>query len=148
MKRFTPWPAAGCAYGAPMGRRGRQLDLEDVTADDLAVSGPAGEYDAGGAYWGHSPSEGPVHAVWVKGKGRDGVAYVRAHDRTHAKLHVLSDVAKEWQRVSLAMPGCSPYNQTWELIGLEGETIWSGVCGDIFVQKIADAHGLEVHLCA
>ena len=93
--RFTPWPAVGGAYGAPMGgaygapmggaygaptgRCGRQLGLEGVTADDLAVSGPAGEYDAGGAYWGYSPSEGPVYAVWIKGKGRDGVAYVRAN---------------------------------------------------------------------
>ena len=143
--RFTPWPKVGGAYGAPAGRCGRQLDLEGVTADNLAVAGPAGEYDAGGAYWGYSPSEGPVYAVWVKGKGRDGVAYVRAQSRDGAKLQVLSDIAETWQRVSLAMPGAAPYGETWALIGLQGETLWRAACSDRFVRKIADAHGLGMN---
>ena len=87
--RFTPWPYRSCRYGAPLGRYGGTLDLENVTADKLAVSGPAGEYDAGGAYWGYSTREGPVYAVWIKGKGREGVSYVRAHSREGAKQKVL-----------------------------------------------------------
>lgn len=81
--RFRPFPPVSCTYGAPMGRASAMLDAE--TPDALAVAGPAGEYDAGGAYWGHSPSEGPVWAVWVKGAARDGVAYVRAKSRDAAK---------------------------------------------------------------
>lgn len=85
--RFTPWPARSCAYGAPMGRVSARLDAESV--DSLAVAGPAGEYDAGGAYWGLGGSDGPVWAVWVKGRGRDGVAYVRARGRESAKRAAL-----------------------------------------------------------
>jgi len=82
-ERFTPWPKMSGRYGAPMGRHGVQLD-PDTPLDRLAVAGPAGEYDAGGAYWG-TGGEGPVWAVWVKGRGRDGVAYVRAPGRESAK---------------------------------------------------------------
>jgi hypothetical protein len=84
MERFTPWPKVSSRYGAPMGRFGGQID-RDVPLDRLAVAGPAGEYDAGGAYWG-TGGEGPVWAVWVKGRGRDGVVYVRAVGRNAAKL--------------------------------------------------------------
>jgi hypothetical protein len=86
-KRFTPWPKVGSAYGAPMGRVSAFLiaDPDTTPLDSLAVSGPVGEYDAGGAYWGYSDLEGPVWAVWIKGKGRDGVAYVRARGRESAK---------------------------------------------------------------
>jgi len=84
MSRFTPWPKLNCGFGAPMGRHGAQID-PDTPLDRLAVAGPAGEYDAGGAYWG-TGGEGPVWAVWVKGRGRDGVAYVRAATRNAAKI--------------------------------------------------------------
>lgn len=83
--KFTPWPKVSGRYGAPMGRMSAQLNPNTSTRE-LAVSGPAGEYDAGGAYWGTSDSEGPVWAVWVKGKGRDGVAYVRARSRGRAAI--------------------------------------------------------------
>ena len=89
--RFRPFPTVSCAYGAPMGRASDILmvDPENCTLAELAVAGPAGEYDAGGAYWGHSPSEGPVWAVWVKGFAREGVAYVRAKSRDAAKRAAL-----------------------------------------------------------
>jgi hypothetical protein len=80
--RFTPWPKLSSRYGAPMGRVSRNPGFEDLAA--LAASGPAGEYDAGGAYWGTSASEGPVWAVWAKGKGAEGVVYVRAKSRDGA----------------------------------------------------------------
>lgn len=86
--RFRPFPERSGRYGAPMGRMSAMID-PDLTPDDLAVAGPAGEYDAGGAYWGYSPSEGPVWAVWHKGHGSDGVAYVRARSRHGAKLVAL-----------------------------------------------------------
>lgn len=88
MPHFRPFPPVSCAYGAPMGRPSASID-PDLSPADLAVAGPAGEYDAGGAYWGWSPSEGPVWAVWVKGRHRDGVAYVRAKSRDGAKRAAL-----------------------------------------------------------
>ncbi len=91
MTRFRPFPPVSCQYGAPMGRMSANLGLDpDVdTPADLAVAGPAGEYDAGGAYWGYSPSEGPVWAVWRKGKAAEGVAYIRARSREGAKRKAL-----------------------------------------------------------
>lgn len=82
--RFRPFPECGSRYGAPMGRVSAALD-PDLTPDQLAVAGPAYEYDAGGAYWGLPGREGPVWAVWHKGHGADGVAYVRARSRDGAK---------------------------------------------------------------
>lgn len=81
--RFRPFPPVSCAYGAPMGRASAPLPLADDPSI-LCVAGPAGEYDCGGAYWGVGPF--PVWAVWVRGKGRDGVAYVRARDAKHARM--------------------------------------------------------------
>jgi hypothetical protein len=88
MTRFRPFPPVSCRYGAPLGRVSAQPD-PDTPLDQLAVAGPAGEYDAGGAYWGLGGSEGPVWAVWVKGRGHDGVAYVRARGRESAKRAAL-----------------------------------------------------------
>lgn len=88
MTRFSPFPKRNCAYGAPMGRISARLDPDEPIAN-LAVAGPAGEYDAGGAYWGYGGCEGPVWAVWVKGRGREGVAYVRARSRDGAKRAAL-----------------------------------------------------------
>jgi hypothetical protein len=88
MTRFTPWPKASCRYGAPMGRISAALD-PDLPADRLCVAGPAGEYDSGGAYWGYGGREGPVWAVWERGKGRDGVCYVRARSRDAAKIKAM-----------------------------------------------------------
>lgn len=76
MKRFNPFPEVSCKYGAPLGRRSTAHGF-DADAK-LCVSKPQGEYDSGGAYWGTSREEGPVYAVWERGKGREGVAYVRA----------------------------------------------------------------------
>lgn len=85
-KRFTPWPKVSGMYGAPMGRISRNPGFGDVTK--LAASGPAGEYDAGGAYWGLGAGSGPdaggVWAVWEKGRGLEGVVYVRALSRDRA----------------------------------------------------------------
>ena len=82
-KRFTPWSPVSAAYGAPMGRVSRPNGFEPTAT--LAVAGPAGEYDAGGAYWGLGVKDGPVWAVWERGNGREGVVYVRAWDREQAK---------------------------------------------------------------
>jgi hypothetical protein len=81
--RFNPFPRVNSTYGAPMGRHGAAID-PDTAPERLAVAGPAGEYDSGGAYWGNGGREGPVWAVWERGKGREGVAYVRAHSRSGA----------------------------------------------------------------
>jgi hypothetical protein len=92
MNRFKPFRAMSCRYGAPMGRHGSnlQLDSEHDTIDSLAASGPAYEYDSGGAYWGYSPSVGPVWAVWRRGLSSDGCVYVRGHTRDQAKRNALS----------------------------------------------------------
>lgn len=92
MARFQPFPPLACGFGAPMGRKSARLwvDPENCTLSELCVAGPAGEYDAGGAYWGYSPTEGPVWAVWVRGNGHDGVAYVRAKSRDGAKRAALA----------------------------------------------------------
>ena len=82
-KRFNPFPKANCQYGSPMGRQGlKTLDCTDPSK--LCVSLPQGEYDSGGAYWGLGMSHGPVYAVWVRGKGHDGVCYVRARNKAKA----------------------------------------------------------------
>jgi hypothetical protein len=85
--RFTPWPKVSTACGAQMGRASANLGInyERDTKAGLAVAGPAGEYDAGGAYWGCGGSEGPVWAVWRRGRGREGVHYIRAHSADHAR---------------------------------------------------------------
>lgn len=88
MERFKPFPEVNARHGAPLGRFSTPID-PDLTPDDLAVAGPAGEYDAGGAYWGLGGREGPVWAVWPRGRGRDGICYVRAHSRDAAKRAAL-----------------------------------------------------------
>jgi hypothetical protein len=88
-QRFTPWPKAGSRYGAPMGRISTPLD-PDLPPERLACAGPVGEYDPGGAYWGISYQDGPVWAVWERGKGREGVCYVRARSRAHAIREALA----------------------------------------------------------
>lgn len=88
MPRFRPFPPVSGRYGAPMGRVSAS-DLGTDKPEELAVAGPAGEYDAGGAYWGLGGSEGPVWAVWRRGHGRDGVAYVRAKGPLSARCRAL-----------------------------------------------------------
>lgn len=84
----SPFPNATCRYGAPMGRMSTRLASDETRM--LAVAGPAGEYDPGGAYWGVSDLEGPVWAVWVRGSIREGVCYVRARSREGAKREALA----------------------------------------------------------
>lgn len=89
MARFRPFPKVDARYGAPMGRPSIQFG-DDVKPLDLAIAGPAYEYDVGGAYWGlPAPGEGPVWAVWRKGHGHEGVCYVRAHGRLSARARAL-----------------------------------------------------------
>jgi hypothetical protein len=95
-ERFNPFPPVSGRYGAPMGRVSDRLHLdpEHCTPAELAAAGPAYEYDPGGAYWGlPAPGEGPVWAVWVKGYGREGVAYARATSRDAAKRAALTEGA-------------------------------------------------------
>ena len=75
MERFSPFPKVNSSRGAPMGRFGADID-PDTPFESLCVAGPAYEYDCGGAYWGLGSA--PVWAVWMRGKGREGVSYVRA----------------------------------------------------------------------
>lgn len=91
-ERFKPFPPVGDRYGAPLGRPSANLalDPEHDTPASLAVAGPAGEYDAGGAYWGMGDPDGPVWAVWRKGKAHEGVVYVRATSREGAKRAALA----------------------------------------------------------
>lgn len=90
--RFRPFPPVNAKFGAPMGRVSANLQLDPAldTPDTLAVAGPAGEYDAGGAYWGTSRVEGPVWAVWRKKAAKEGVIYVRAKSRDQAKENALA----------------------------------------------------------
>lgn len=88
MARFRPFPPVSGRYGAPMGRVSAP-DLGTDKPEDLAIAGPAGEYDAGGAYWGLGGTEGPVWAVWRRGHGRAGVMYVRARGRLSAMVKAL-----------------------------------------------------------
>jgi len=88
MIRFNPFPSVNGQYGAPMGRHGANLD-PGLLPDQLCVSRPQGEYDSGGVYWGLGFKLGPVWAVWQRGNGRSGVAYVRARSRESAKREAL-----------------------------------------------------------
>lgn len=96
MPRFIPFPPVSCRYGAPMGRCGTNPNnLEGIPVDKLCASRPQGEYDSGGAYWGLSCGEGPVYAVWARGRGNElGVSYVRAWNTEAAKNKV-----SEWEGI-------------------------------------------------
>ncbi len=82
MTRFNPFPKLCGKYGAPVGRQSTRDDFTGAKA--LCVSSPQGEYDSGGAYWGLGFQHGPVYAVWERGRGRDGVLYVRARSKAGA----------------------------------------------------------------
>ncbi len=84
MARFNPFPKVDVRYGAPMGRHSTRNKFAGVTAFCVCVSHPQGEYDSGGAYWGYGDKEGPVFAVWERGNGKAGVAYVRAKSKAYA----------------------------------------------------------------
>ncbi len=79
-KRFDPFRAVSGKYGAPIGRYAGIIDTEAKTLC-ARHQGGGGGYDKGDAYWG-LPSN--VWAVWVYGKGSDGVVYVRANSREAA----------------------------------------------------------------
>lgn len=82
MSRFNPYPKTFSQYGAPMGRCDTRHDFTDAV--NLCAR-PAYEYDSGGAYWGLPYNgSGPVWAVWERGNGQEGVAYVRAPSKTKA----------------------------------------------------------------
>ena len=85
MTKYTPFPQVSSKYGAPMGRTSANLTGLGLTPADMCCSHPQGGYDSGGAYWGlelrrrSEGGEGPVYAVWPRGKGKQlGTAYVRA----------------------------------------------------------------------
>lgn len=80
MARFNPFYSVSCRYGSPMGRRNEAIDQQARTLCAMHQGGGDG-YDKGGAYWG-TPSN--VFAVWVYGKGNEGVVYVRAKSRQDA----------------------------------------------------------------
>ena len=82
MSRFNPFPRVNGQFGAPMGRMSTRNDFDGAT--DLCASTPQGEYDSGGAYWGYGGREGPIYAVWERGNGKAGVAYVRAFSKQGA----------------------------------------------------------------
>ena len=94
MSRFNPFPKVSCRYGAPMGRASVQLYAR-WRPDQLCASHPQGEYDSGGAYWGLGGADGPVYAVWVRGRGHSGVAYVRARSSAAAKLKAIEAIAQD-----------------------------------------------------
>jgi hypothetical protein len=74
---FTPFPKLSARYGAPMGRCDTRNQEFELDADLCARA--AYEYDSGGAYWGLPyKGSGPVWGVWQRGKGQDGVMYIRA----------------------------------------------------------------------
>ena len=85
MERFSPFPKVRCQYGAPMGRGSARLE----NPQNLCSAGPAYEYDSGGVYWGLPNRDGPVWAVWERGTGRNGVAYVRAYSAADAKNKIM-----------------------------------------------------------
>lgn len=93
--RFNPFPQVSGKYGAPMGRR--DTAPQPFPADmPLCVSHPQGEYDSGGAYWGLGGSEGPVYAVWPRGRGKtEGVRYVRARGKAEAMKKATEDFCDE-----------------------------------------------------
>ena len=74
MTRFNPFPHLSGAYGAPMGRHGDSPEQFDPSARLYArPAGGDGYYDRGGAYWGRSPREGGVWAVWTRGGAQCGI---------------------------------------------------------------------------
>lgn len=78
-KRFDPFSEVSSKYGAPMGRHGHDANSWDRQGKLYARHcGGDGQYDKGGAYWGHSK----VYAVWTRGGA--WCAYVEAYTPTEA----------------------------------------------------------------
>ena len=89
--RFNPFPRVSSSRGAPMGRHDTSSNFAAFDGVPLARlcarhCGGDGQYDRGGAYWGHSR----VFAVWERGKGENGVAYVEASSAGQA-LRIVSE---------------------------------------------------------
>ena len=148
MSRFTPWPKLNCSYGAPVGRADTRHDFSTakrggvMTAAHLACAGPAGEYDAGGAYWGLGGMSGGVYAVWEKGNGREGVAYVRARSRHSALAAVLGP------NVATVRKAPKTHNGAYSLVhyraeDCDGNTLWQHVAGENVARRYAEEHGAE-----
>ena len=92
MNRFTPFPKVSSTYGAPMGRRSaHNMPWTAETKLCAKHQGGGQGYDSGGAYWGDGAGDGPVWAVWERGKGREGVVYVRAWSARNAIAAALED---------------------------------------------------------
>ena len=91
MTRFNPFPRVSSSRGAPLGRHDTSNDFacfDGVPFAGLCAQhcGGDGYYDRGGAYWGHSR----VFAVWERGAGANGCAYVEASSAGHA-LRIVSE---------------------------------------------------------
>jgi hypothetical protein len=84
-KRFDPFDRLPGRYGAPMGRPSHPGLAATWPRRGIRLcarhQGGSDGYDRGGAYWGY-PRD--VWAVWGRGRGEDGVVYVRAPSRQAA----------------------------------------------------------------
>lgn len=79
MSRFDPFASVNGRRDAPMGRHGNPSSDYDGRSKLYARHcGGDGQYDRGGAYWGHDG----VFAVWTRGGGF--CAYVEATSRDAA----------------------------------------------------------------
>jgi len=47
-----------------------------------------GDYDQGGAYWGHSPEHGDIYRAWGQGPEYVNEMFVRANSHEEAKAQV------------------------------------------------------------
>lgn len=93
-RKFNPFPEVNCRYGAPMGRPDVGHNHWDTETPLIATAcGGDGYYDKGGAYWGDSPSEGPVWAVHTA----DGsfVAYRRAYSANSALAQITAEYKED-----------------------------------------------------
>ena len=91
MTRFNPFASVDCSRGAPIGRPDTSNNFAAFDGVPLAKlcarhCGGDGQYDRGGAYWGHSR----VFAVWKRGAGANGCAYVEASSAGDA-LRIVSE---------------------------------------------------------
>ena len=81
-------------YGAPMGRRSYlPADIQvPVKLQMVRLEWVDGDYDRGGAYWGHSINTFIYHAQGYWNEGQDSEefveVFVRARNRKEAKIEV------------------------------------------------------------
>lgn len=87
-KTTDPFALVNSRHGAPMGRHG----FGTPTANNRAVRSRwvDGDYDRGGAYWGHTKRGEYIYALVDKSEPPEFIAYTRASSAVEARANIFA----------------------------------------------------------